>query len=91
MTLGEIVKNYREEHNISMDAFAAKCKLSKGYISMLEKNKNPNTGKPIRPSLITIKSVASAMNVDVNDIISLLEDQEILIPKDGNDEFEDHS
>ena len=79
MTLGNIVKKYREENNISMDSFSKKCHLSKGYISMLEKNKNPNTGKPIRPSLLTIKSVAAAMNVDVNDLIASLEDQEIML------------
>lgn len=82
MTLGDIVKKYREENNISMDLFAKKCHLSKGYISMLEKNKNPNTGKPIRPSLLTIKSVAAAMNIDVNDLITSLEDQEIILSSD---------
>lgn len=85
MTLGDIVKKYREENNISMDSFAKKSHLSKGYISMLEKNKNPNTGKPIRPSLLTIKSVASAMNIDVNDLIASLEDQEIMLSSDGEE------
>lgn len=46
MHLGEIIKKYREEHdNMSMDAFALRSGLSKGYISMLESNKNPRTGK----------------------------------------------
>lgn len=85
MTLGDIVKKYREENNISMESFSQKCNLSKGYISMLEKNKNPNTGKPIRPSLLTIKSVASAMNIDVNDLIALLEDQEIKLSSDDEE------
>ena len=38
MFLGEIVKKYRLEHKISMDEFARLSGLSKGYISMLEKN-----------------------------------------------------
>lgn len=85
MTLGDIVKKYREENNISMDSFAKKSHLSKGYISMLEKNKNPNTGKPIRPSLLTIKSVAAAMNMDVNDLMASLEDQEIMLSSGGEE------
>ena len=37
MTLGDLIKNYREETGMSMDEFAEKSGLSKGYISMLEK------------------------------------------------------
>ena len=56
MTLGEIVKEYRIAHNMSMDVFASRSGLSKGYISMLEKNVNPKNGKPITPSIETIKA-----------------------------------
>lgn len=38
MTLGEIIKKYRHDHSLSMDAFAAMSGLSKSYISILEKN-----------------------------------------------------
>lgn len=79
MTLGDIVKKYREDNNISMDNFSKKAGLSKGYISMLEKNKNPNSGKPIRPSLLTIKSIAIAMNIDVNDLIASIDNQEVIL------------
>lgn len=40
MTLGDLVKNYREKNNITMDEFSKTCSLSKGYISMLENNTN---------------------------------------------------
>jgi len=39
MRLGEIIKKYREENNLSMDDFVKFSGLSKGYISMLEKIK----------------------------------------------------
>ncbi len=87
MTLGDIVKRYREKNNLSMEMFALKSNLSKGYISMLEKNKNPNTGKPIKPSFPTIKAVARAINMDINDLIYLLDDQEIQIK--SADDFAD--
>lgn len=73
MTLGELIKQYRTEQGLSMEEFAKKSGLSKGYISMLEKNKNPSSGKPIVPTLETIKQVSSAMNQDFNYIISILD------------------
>ena len=80
MTLGDIIKEYRNKHGISMEAFSNKTHLSKGYISMLEKNKNPKNSKPITPSLDTIKTVANAINVEVNELLEILdENQEVLI------------
>lgn len=80
MHLGELVYAYRKEHDLSMDEFAAKCGLSKGYISMLEKNKNPQTGKPIIPSLDTIRQISNAIDMDLNEIIQMLDaHQEIRI------------
>lgn len=73
-TLGDIIKRYREEHQMSMDSFSEKSGLSKGYISMLEKNEHPNTKKPIKPTLGTIKQAALAMNLDFNDLINALDD-----------------
>lgn len=78
MTLGDLVKEYREKHNISMDEFSKICNLSKGYISMLENNINPRNNKPIAPTLPTIKKIASAMNTDIDSILkSINSDQEI--------------
>ena len=73
MTLGDIIKEYRAEHGISMREFSNMSGISKGYLSMLEKNEHPTTGKKIAPSLDMIKQVADTMGVKVNDIISMLE------------------
>ena len=82
MTLGEIIKNYRETHDLSMDAFAQKSGLSKGYISMLEKNKNPKNGKPITPSLETIKIVSTTIKIDINQLLQILDEQQELLVND---------
>lgn len=76
MTLGEIVKEYRENHKMSMDDFSKLCGLSKGYISMLEKNVNPTTGKAIAPSLETIRQIAVAINTDINTLIEQLDSKQ---------------
>lgn len=43
MTLGEIIKKYRTEHDMSMRDFEALSGISRGYLSMLEKNENPRS------------------------------------------------
>lgn len=73
MTLGELIKQYRTEEKMSMDDFAERSGLSKGYISMLEKNQNPQTGQPISPSLQTIKNVSNGMNMDFEKVISMID------------------
>ena len=61
MTLGQIIRAYREENSMSMDRFAKSSGLSKGYISQLENNLNPKTGEPPVPSMATIKKAANGM------------------------------
>lgn len=83
MTLGDILKQYRTENNISMDEFVKKSSLSKGYISMLENNINPRNNKPIAPTLPTIRKVAIGMNMDVDSLLKKLDDnQEISLQDD---------
>lgn len=80
MILGEIIKKFRIEHKMSMDIFAKKSGLTKGYISMLEKNEHPKSKKPIIPTDETLKKVARGMDTDLDFILNLLDpDQEIQI------------
>lgn len=63
-TLGEIIKAYRSEHDMSMDDFAKASGISKAYISVLEKNKRPGSDKPVQPSVKCVLQAAKAMGVD---------------------------
>lgn len=76
MFLGEVIKKYREEHNLSLRAFANKCGLSYTYISMLEKNTDYRTGKPIAPTLDSVKYIAKAMNIPIDDLLKMLDDEQ---------------
>lgn len=86
MTLGEIIKSYRNEKQMSMDVFSERSGISKAYISLLEKNKHPKTGKPIAPSLQCIKQAADGMNMDFNELFSLL-DGDVTINETPNNDF----
>ena len=80
MKLGELLKSYRTEHKLSMDAFCELSDLTKGYISMLEKNEHPKSKKPIVPSYETIEKIAKGMQISIEDLIDMLDDdQEIQI------------
>lgn len=73
MILGDLIKKYRTEHHISMEQFAKKSGLSKAYVSVLERNYNPVNGKTVVPSLETIKAVATAIGMDFNEVIAVLD------------------
>lgn len=76
MFLGEIIKKYRKENNLSLRAFASKCGLSYTYISMLEKNIDYRTGKPIAPTLDSVKYISNAMNIPIDDLLKMLDDEQ---------------
>ncbi len=70
MTLGEIIKEYSEDHSISQ--FIKDSGLSKAYVYMLIANKN-NKGEPITPSIETIRKVAKGMHISFDEIFNRLD------------------
>ncbi len=75
MRLGQFIKNYRNEHGISMDEFARRSGISKQYVSRLEMNSHPTTKKMICPSLETIKKAAIGMSMDFTSLINMLDEK----------------
>lgn len=83
MFLGDLIKQYRTINNLSLRDFALKSGLSHTYISALEKNIDPRTGKPIAPTLDTVKYVAKGMNISIEEILKALDqEQEFIINQD---------
>lgn len=90
MFLGDLIKKYRTANKLSLRDFAKKCGLSHTYISALEKNIDPRTGKPIAPTLDTVKYISKGMNISVEDILKILDsNQEFTINADINREHLD--
>jgi len=75
MTIGEIIKKFREKNSVTMDEFSQKSGLSKGYISMLEKNENPKTKLPIMPTTKTLQAVAKVLNISVSELMDELNEK----------------
>lgn len=78
MTLGDLILKYRNSFSpkMSLRAFAEKCGLSHTYISALEKNIDPRTGKPIAPTLDTVKFVSKGMDMPIEEILRILDDEQ---------------
>ena len=77
MTISEILKQYRNEHNLSQRQFADRCGVSNGYISLLEKGKNPKTGKPVKPTLVNLQKIARTMGITIDELLSSADDLEV--------------
>jgi len=73
MKLGEILRRYRAEHDLSQRQFAKLCGLSHGYIPLIERGTNPN-GDPLTPSITVMKQLADAMGITLQELISLTDD-----------------
>lgn len=79
MTLGEYIKQYRELHGLSQRQFAHQCNVSNGYISMLEKNMNPKTGKPLTPQVSMLLNIAAGMGMTLSDLLTIVDDMPVVL------------
>lgn len=89
MRLGEIIKRYRVENNITTEQLALKCGLSKGYISMLENNFKPSgRKKDITPSIQAVRKLSKGMNMNFDMLLASIDGEVSLIPlKEESIEF----
>ena len=80
MEIGKIVRQYRDEHDLTMQQFADRSGLSKGYISMLEHGRHPQNNREIVPSIDTVHKLATAMDMSIDFLLQLCSGQQIEIP-----------
>lgn len=74
MTLGDYIKNYRTIHKIGQRDFARMCGISAGYVSMLENNKNPKSGRPLSPRIELYQQIAAATGICLDELINIVDD-----------------
>ncbi len=85
MTLKDLIIEYRNDHGLSQRQFATACGLSNGYISMLEKEMNPNTKLPVMPTLPKLKQLASGMGMSLTDLLVKVDDMPVELILDDAD------
>ena len=92
MILGDIILNYRNSFKPKMSQrdFGKKCGLSHTYISALEKNIDPRTGKPISPTLDTIKFVSNGLDISIDELLKMLDGEQEFKVKEKAPRFDDY-
>lgn len=65
--IGEYIHKYRGD--ISLRDFADKCGISHTHLDSIEKGIDPRTGKPVKVTVETLKKIANAMNMSINDLL----------------------
>ena len=85
MELKTFINSYRTVHNLTMEQFAKSASLSKGYISMLEKGYNPQTGKKIIPSISALNNIAIATGTDLDHLLKIIDDIEVSLDSPAQD------
>lgn len=85
MELKTFINSYRTAHNLTMEQFAKSASLSKGYISMLEKGYNPQTGKKIIPSISALNNIAIATGTDLDHLLKIIDDIEVSLDSPAQD------
>lgn len=69
--LGEYIKNYRKEHELSLRQFAKMCDISHTHIDSIERGVDPRTGKTVKISNETILKIANAIDVKPDYLFNL--------------------
>lgn len=80
MYIGEIIKSYREKHNMTVEEFANKSSLSQTEINQLEELFQSDGTTPYPVAMRQIKSIAEAIEQPIPIIMNLISaDQEIVV------------
>lgn len=72
MYIGDIIKQYREEHNLSLREFARLSGVTSVYIYNLE-TINKQTGKRVQPTLNKLQAIAKAMGITLTELARRIE------------------
>lgn len=65
--LGEFIRQYRGKQ--SLREFASKCGISHTHLDSIEKGIDPRSGKAVRITIDTLKKIAKAMNMSINELL----------------------
>lgn len=84
MDLRSFLIKYRSEHDLSQRQFSEACGMSNGYISMIERGKNPKTQLPVTPTLTALKKIASGMGMTLSSLLTEVDDMEVNLTGDSS-------
>lgn len=77
--IGKIINEIRKKRGISLSELAERAKISKSYLSNIERNINQN------PSIHVMKKIAIVLDVDLNSLIITEQNNSIRDTKQDNE------
>lgn len=77
MLLGEAIKEFREEHGLSLRAFAKMTGMSAAYISNIERGETSRGNAPT-PSIASYVAIANAMHITIEELLSMVQDDVVV-------------
>lgn len=72
MTLGQLIKRYREEHDMSMAEFARRAGMSTSQIHYIENEKNSRNTDVTRPTTSALMKCSRAMGMPLEDAMNII-------------------
>lgn len=81
MTIGELIKKYCYEHNISGRKFGEQCGITSGYVSMIINGRNSQTGRPPIISIEKYQRIADAMGMSLDELFNTIDNAPIKLPR----------
>lgn len=80
MYIGDIIKEYRSQHNLSLEEFANAANLTIPELTALEANFEKDSTTPITVAMRQLRGIAQAMNIAMPILMSQLpSDQEVAV------------
>lgn len=69
--LGEYLLNERKKRNMSLREFADLIGISHTYLKKLETGINPNTGKPVSPTIEMLSDISKSLHVSLEYLLEM--------------------
>ena len=90
MKLSELIKKYRTTNHLTMQEFADRANLSKGYISQLENEYSfSKGGNRMIPSLLKLNQIADAMKISLDDLLRNIDDMNASLSDNDSYSYDD--
>lgn len=81
MTLGEYIKQYRDEHGLSLRDMEERTGISKQHLANLEKGIN-NDGNPVSPTMKIVELIAKGTGITPLDLCRIIYDEKVNVNPD---------
>ena len=70
-TLGKYLHSERTKRNMSLREFSELLGISHTYLNKLENGKDPRNGKPVSPTIETLKEISKALHVSLEYLLEV--------------------